>query len=172
MKIKFISYFLIIATIGSILSCKTMSTDRSKVVKSFNNLAWISGTWKYTGTDYSIIERWAKVSDTLYKGVNFLILEKDTTMSEVIDLRLRNGEIFYNVAFESAGKLNKSSYKMIKTNSKEFVFENKELVDQSKITYKKEKSKHKGIHVVQIILEGNDGKKNTKVNYYLMKVDQ
>lgn len=155
----------------SFYSCKTAYTDKNKIAKKFNSLGWINGTWKYTGADYSIIERWAKVSDTLYKGVNYLILEKDTTMSEIIDLRLRNGDIIYNVAFESAGKLNKTSYKMIKNGTKEIIFENKELVDQSKITYKKEKSKHKGIHVMQVILEGFDGKKNTKVNYFLMKVD-
>lgn len=171
MKAKVLKLLFVFVVLSSLISCKTVFTDKSKMAKAFSGLTWISGTWKYTGADYSIIERWAKVSDTLYKGVNILILEKDTSMSEVIDLRLRGGNILYNVAFESAGKLNKSSYKMIKISNKQVVFENKELVDQSKITYQKEKSKHKGIYVMQVILEGFDGKKNTKVNYYLMKVD-
>jgi hypothetical protein len=171
MRAKIICIILGISLVVSCISCKTTVNGKSKLVKQFNSLGWINGTWKYTGSDYSIIERWARVSDTLFKGVNYLILEKDTSMSEIIDLRIRDGNILYNVAFESAGKLNKSSYKMIKGGSREIVFENKELVDQSKITYKKERSKHKGIHVMQVILEGFDGKKNTEVNYFLMKVD-
>jgi len=162
MKFKIIYLAIIIFFFAA---CSNLNYKNKKnIIGKFKKLEWISGTWKYIGVDYTITEMWIKLSDTLYKGVNYLVFHGDTTMAEVVDLRLRRDTIFYNVAFENSKKLAKCSYKSTKATNKMLVLENKKLVSQSKISYFKEKN-----NVLHIVIEGFDGTKNTLVDYYLKK---
>lgn len=139
--------FTLLSTVvlaATIISCKQSKeeavTAPEAETKSYANLEkanWLVGSWGHTSSEGTLAENWVQVSDSIYKGESFFIINKDTVFAEYIDLSESNGKLTYTVSVKGQNDEKPVPFGMTSINDKTIVFENSGHDFPSKITYNK-----------------------------------
>ena len=101
----------------------------------FSELQQLSGTWKMETGRGAIYESWKKTGKDEMQGKSFKLNGNDTITLEDVKLSKMSDGLFYipTLADQNEGK--PVSFKMIKSQNKTFVFENKEHDFPQRIIY-------------------------------------
>lgn len=103
---------------------------------TINDFAWLTGCWQGTDTTRIYRENWMKPAGGIMVGMSQTIVADTTLDYEYLQIRQRaDGDIFY-VALPSGQK--ETSFKLIKFDGKEAVFENPKHDFPQRIIYRLE----------------------------------
>jgi hypothetical protein len=91
---------------------------------SVKELAWLTGTWKNSSPEGELYETWTTSSDTLMLGKSYMIANKDTVFSETLKIACRKGELFYLPVVKGQNDGKEIAFKLARSSSREFIFEN------------------------------------------------
>ena len=139
---------------------KTFTKDLSKITQ----MDFFLGDWQNISNDGKFYESWKKTNDTLYSGVSYLIVGNDTTFKESIALELRNNELYYIPSVSNQNGNDAVSFKLVKTENNEYVFENKNHDFPEQIIYTKTTSDS-----LKARIEGNINGKFTRQDFPMEK---
>ncbi len=130
---KYIHYFAVPALLLSLCSCAGMNTGGSSTMKQ---VKWLSGTWENKAQRGSIFENWKTGDDSTLIGRSYSIRNgKDTVVFETIQLRQRNGALYYVPIARGQNNNQPVPFKMTLLTKDQMVFENPEHDFPQKITY-------------------------------------
>ncbi len=132
---KYIHYFAVPALLLSLCSCAGMNTGGSSTMKQ---VKWLSGTWENKAQRGSIFENWKTGDDSTLIGRSYSIRNgKDTVVFETIQLRQRNGALYYVPIARGQNNNQPVPFKMTLLTKNQMVFENPEHDFPKRIIYKK-----------------------------------
>ena len=96
-------------------------------------LEWILGNWQYVTPEGTFVEQWQK-NEEGFNGNGWYIIKKDTVFHETLQVRVKNGGIYYiaQVQGQNAGKPVEF---MLTGMAQQLVFENPSHDFPKKITY-------------------------------------
>jgi len=108
--------------------------DRHEDEKQIHNLEWLIGSWVTVTDNGNLYEVWHMESDTLFRGVSFLVSGSDTLFSETITLHQSGDQLFYIPAVSDQNMGRPIHFTLVEANG-EFVFENREHDFPQRIIY-------------------------------------
>lgn len=100
------------------------------------DLAWLAGCWDGSGGGRESLEQWMKPSGQTMLGMSRTVADGKTVDYEFMQVRQQDGNIFY-VAKPSGQE--EASFKLVKYENKEAVFENPEHDFPQRVIYRLEK---------------------------------
>jgi len=124
-------------------------------------LAWLSGCWLGTG-DEETMEQWMKPAGGTMLGMSRTVADGRTVAYEFIVLRERDGAVYY-VARPSGQE--EASFKLVRSNEREAVFENPEHDFPQRITYRLWPDGS-----LEAAIEGIVGGKTRRVEYPMKRI--
>lgn len=132
-RMKFSKSVLLFCGIVAVVSC-----NRAKPV-AFGKLSQLEGTWVMEGSEkpdsnYQM-EKWTSVNDTLMSGKAYEMVNGDSSLSESIQLVIRDGAIYYIPSVINQNDGQPVPFKMISNENGKFIFENREHDFPSTIMY-------------------------------------
>jgi hypothetical protein len=98
---------------------------------------WFLGSWQNKTSDGDFTEIWKQKNDSVYLGVSYVIVEKDTVFYELISLEQKNKKWNYSVSVKNQNNEQPVSFEMTSMTPNQLVFENPKHDFPSKITYTK-----------------------------------
>ncbi len=134
---------IVIVVFISLYACNT-STYQNNVNDNYSKLnlidtaKWFLGTWQNKTTEGLYTEQWNKKNDSVYCGISTVVVSNnDTVFYESILLQQKNDSLYYIVSVKNQNNELPVSFKLIKCNSNQLIFENSTHDFPSKITYLK-----------------------------------
>ncbi len=132
---KNLNFLLIIFSVAGLISC-----DRKEKEKiSFGELSRLEGNWVMEGAENPesnfMLESWTMVNDTLFTGIAYEVVNSDSTLAETIRLVIREGQIYYIPSVTDQNKGEPVPFKLTKSDSAHFVFENPDHDFPNTISY-------------------------------------
>jgi hypothetical protein len=129
MKLK---HYAVISTV--LLWCGiTLAQEKKTTIADF---AWLAGCWDGSGGGRESLEQWMKPSGQTMLGMSRTVANGKTVAYEFIQLREQDGDLFY--VAKPSGQA-EASFKLIKYNNQEAVFENPQHDFPQRIIYRLEK---------------------------------
>lgn len=151
--ISFLLIFLCLQNTATVLQSKS----------TINDLAWLSGCWQGTDTSKIYREQWMKPAGRVMIGMSHTSVADTTREYEYLQIRQQaDGDIFY-IAIPSGQK--ETSFKLIKFDGKEAVFENPEHDFPQRIIYHRENDS-----LLVACIEGTIKGKHRSVDFPLKRV--
>jgi hypothetical protein len=137
-KILFIS----LTTIVLIACSNQTDSNKETMIKTDDSIAmeqanWFLGSWQNKTSDGDFTEIWRQKNDSVYLGVSYVIVEKDTVFYELISLEQKNKKWNYCVSVKNQNNEQRVSFELTSMTSNQLVFENSKHDFPSKITYTK-----------------------------------
>lgn len=104
-------------------------------VTDLSILDWLAGTWEHKSAKTVTIEKWEKISDRTFDGINFVrkLNDQEPVFSESLRLLNMQGEVFYLAKVDHNEM--PIPFKLVSMSKEIFVFENKNHDFPRKITY-------------------------------------
>lgn len=100
------------------------------------DLAWLTGCWDGSGGNREYLEQWMRPSGQTMLGMSRTVIGGKTVEFEFVQIREREGDLFY-IAKPSGQS--EASFKLIKYNNQEAVFENPQHDFPQRVIYRLEK---------------------------------
>jgi hypothetical protein len=102
----------------------------------FESLAQIEGTWVMSFDGSAVYEKWERVNDTLYIGMSYEVTDKDSVVTETLQIVSREDGIYYipTVTDQNDGKPVK--FRLALHEADYFVFENPQHDFPTNISYR------------------------------------
>ena len=100
------------------------------------DLAWLAGCWDGSGGGREYLEQWMKPSGQTMLGMSRTVMNGKTVAHEFVQIREQEGDLFYIA--KPSGQA-EASFKLIKYNNQEAVFENPQHDFPQRIIYRLEK---------------------------------
>lgn len=98
---------------------------------------WIVGNWKTSLPKGYIIESWSKENDSTLKSISYIIKPNgDSILQEKVNLEYSNGNTFYIPVVNGQNDNQPVTFKLIKNQNNELVFENPEHDFPQRVAYK------------------------------------
>lgn len=115
------------------LSCTSPNKQHKAITHDFT---WLCRNWINNSDSAALFfENWTKINNENYKGLSYIIANKDTVFYESIQLLNTDSGTFYNVAVKNQNNGESVSFKLISNINQTFVFENKKHDFPQKIGY-------------------------------------
>lgn len=155
---SYIPVFFLISFVFSNVS----KTQSKETFEKFNQSI---GVWISESTTQTIIEKWDRITSTKFEGLGFKVVGTDTTLTEVIELLIRNDSIFYNPRVLDQNKGEVISFKMCDYENK-FRFVNLSHDFPNEIIYS-------FINENQLLVQLKSSTENSKeINFYFKRLNQ
>lgn len=124
-------------------SCKNNTEEKNSKVEivsgnsdEIGKLQWLLGTWiNESGEEYSQ-ETWSKENDSTYTAFSFTQVGNETVFAETMALQQKSKNLLLTVANSVPTKESPVTFKMISSDGRLVVFENKNHDFPKRITYK------------------------------------
>ena len=105
----------------------------STTVTTLKNLEWIVGTWQQETSRGLMFETWKIISDSLWKGKAYHLVESDTMILETLSIEVKDDDIYYvPVVPHNKGAV---YFKLIEQSDDKVIFENPEHDFPQRIIY-------------------------------------
>jgi len=117
-----------------LLLITTVEAQEPKV--TISDLAWLAGCWDGSGEGRESLEQWMKPSGQTMLGMSRTIAGGKTVAYEFLQIREQDGSIFYIA--KPSGQA-EASFKLVKHENHEAIFENPEHDFPQRIIYRLEK---------------------------------
>jgi hypothetical protein len=108
-------------------------SDNSK--KAFKKLYALEGVWKMKTKKGVICEEWKKVNKNYLQNKGYMIIGKDTSITERVALQRSKNDIFYSSIVEDQNNKRPVVFTLTKAESNTFVFENQKHDFPKRIVY-------------------------------------
>ncbi len=133
---------------------------------SIKNFTWLLGTWKMESKRGIVYENWKKVSNKEFRGISYMLNEKDTIVLETISLLEKDGLLHYipTVVDQNDGK--PVVFNLISIKNKEVIFENKMHDFPQRISYSLTKDQH-----LMAIISGEVNNTEKQIQFLMQKVN-
>jgi hypothetical protein len=132
-QVKIINLFYLVLGF-CFLSCKS-NVNNAKDIEAVD-FAWLCGNWiNNSDSNALFFENWKAVSSNDYSGVSFIIAKQDTVFYESIQLLNSDSGVFYAVTVRNQNGAETVRFKMLSSNNKTYVFENRKHDFPQTITY-------------------------------------
>jgi hypothetical protein len=102
----------------------------------FRPLHNLFGSWVFETKKGKLHESWSKTSDSTMNGYSYLISPTDSIPQETVELWYLNGKITYTPTTVSQNEGNPVVFALIKIDSGQYIFENKQHDFPNQIRYK------------------------------------
>jgi len=113
---------------------------------------WLTGTWKITTSNGSIVEQWKITNDSTLTGNSVFIRNgTDTIPQETVELAYRNGDWYYIPTVQLQNNNEPVKFKVILLKGTEFISENTAHDFPQRIAYRR---------IKQQLFASIEGKKN------------
>jgi len=113
---------------------------------------WLTGTWKITTSNGSIVEQWKITNDSTLSGNSVFIRNgTDTIPQETVELAYRNGDWYYIPIVQLQNNNEPVKFKVILLKGTEFISENTAHDFPQRIAYRR---------IKQQLFASIEGKKN------------
>lgn len=126
------------------------------------DLAWLAGCWDGSGGGRESLEQWMKPSGQTMLGMSRTVAGGKTIAYEFLQLREQDGSIFYIA--KPSGQA-EASFKLVKYENKEAIFENPEHDFPQRIIYRLEKDGS-----LAAAIEGMSKGKPKKIDFPMRRV--
>ena len=126
------------------------------------NLNWLAGTWQNQGGVHNAFESWEIEDEQAMIGRGYVIKDGDTTISEMLQLEEKDGDIFYVATV--AHNPGPVYFKLVKMSEQEFVFENAEHDFPNRIIYMRH-----GEDSVHVRIEGMGESGGKKIDFMFVR---
>lgn len=125
--------FVILVTFLIYYSTQSTDSKQNKGYSSvFSSVDWILGTWENREDSLIFQEEWKVQDRNILSGDGYLIKGEDTIFHENLSMILLNDQILYITQFKGQEPV---MFNLISSEGEYLVFENKEHIYPSKITY-------------------------------------
>ena len=101
------------------------TTAQHKNKQDFNPIKQLAGRWGMQTSKGILYEEWIFVNDSLLKGKSFRVNNKDTLMSETMELKLSGNNIYYIPVTAKQNNQQPVIFTLVKIENKQYLFENK-----------------------------------------------
>lgn len=136
-----------------------LSADSSSRLEKFS---WLTGTWKNQSSARNAFESWEKEDKQAMVGRGYTVEGGDTTVSEMLQLEEKDGDIFYIATVpQNPGPV---YFKLVKMDEGEFVFENPEHDFPNRIIYMRQ-----GEDSLHVRIEGMGKSEGKKVDFMFIR---
>jgi hypothetical protein len=146
------------------ISCKTTGLTKPQQVDQFKKMTWLAGEWQRVEGDFVYFESWKIEKDTLFLGRSVFVLSTDTILDESIRLEPGKLHIYYNSISENDGKIERTSYVLMKNSGKSMMFEDLGATMRRRIFYTMV-----GTAQLKIITEEREAGRKEKSTYILSR---
>lgn len=161
MKLRNITLFVLLL---ALISCTPAKMSTSKKISSFKKMEWLLGKWTTMVPDFTFIENWEKLNDTVFTGNSLMIMLGDTVLNEQMSIESSIQNInFYNKSLQHADAA-QNSYRLSKLKDDRIEFENTSGSAQNQIIYF-----HKTANVMNIYVKGSD---KSQASYDMKKISK
>jgi len=123
------------AVIGAVLLLCGITLAQEKKT-TIADLAWLAGCWDGSGGGREYLEQWMKPAGQTMLGMCRTVMNGKTVEHEFIQIREQEGDLFYIA--KPSGQA-ETSFKLIKYNNQEAVFENLQHDFPQRVIYRLEK---------------------------------
>lgn len=131
---------------------------------NINQFSFLMGGWQMKTDKGKVIEVWTKSKDSL-NGKSYRVdLNGNNTLTETVILKLIDGTLNYCVTGLEKNNLGTTNFKLISSNNKTFVFENKSHDFPQRIVYQ-----NKGKNQLLAWIEGDINGKKMKSEFLYTK---
>lgn len=132
---------------------------------NMNELQQLTGTWRMQTAKRTIYESWQKAGSTSMLGRSFFIRGTDTVVMENIELSQKEKDIYYIPIVSNQNGGQPTSFKLVSSANKTFVFENPEHDFPQRVIY----------HLVSkdsvhAWIEGKNKGKDARSDFYYSRV--
>jgi Domain of unknown function (DUF6265) len=104
--------------------------------KTFKKLYTLEGTWKMLTKRGAVCEEWKKINDHHLQNRGYMLIGKDTLVSERVALTNTEAGIFYTSTVENQNDKQPIAFKMTSAEGNTFIFENPAHDYPKRIVYK------------------------------------
>jgi hypothetical protein len=132
-QVKEIKLF-IIACIVFLTACQ--SSNNSKPNNILPDFDWLVGKWINNQDSTALFfENWTKNDEWNFIGKSFILANRDTVFFESIKLSFSDSGTYYSVAVRNQNYSDTVHFKLVSSENKIFIFENKKHDFPQSITY-------------------------------------
>ncbi len=123
----------------TINSCKEnlASTSEQEIDKESVDFDWLVGLWQRTNDQEGrqTYENWEKINDSLYKGLGYTVVQKDTVWQEDMEL-VKEVDGNWSLNVSQNDQTGSTDFQLIKISDDSFTAENPENEFPTEISYR------------------------------------
>ncbi len=133
--------------------------------EQLSEMEWLLGEWIHEDDGMISKEIWSKKNDATFTGFSFRLLRKDTVFAEKMMLQQINDDLLLTVTTVDQGNQDDPvGFKLISSENKQFVFENKRQEFPKRIAYSN--NGNKSLHAW---IEGSVLGENKKIDFHFTR---
>lgn len=130
--------YIILISLAFLIGCDNSNNHgNGDAVEQLKNAEWLLGKWVNTTDEGESVEIWEKASDSTFHGLNYFVMNGDTSFSEEIRLAVIHDTLYYIPIVRDQNSGQPIYFQLKSASADQLIFENEKHDFPQFISYTK-----------------------------------